>query len=218
MPLPPPETRYPVVLPDGSVHRKTVFLAPMLDHPRIEVGRYSYYSDARDIPDGATLAEWIAPYLYPFSPEALRLGGFCQIASGVQFITSSANHRRDGFSTFPFAIFDRDGWEDRASMPAPGPDTEVGHDVWIGQGAAILPGARIGSGCIIGARAVVRGEVPPYCIVSGNPGRVVRRRFDDATIDALLELAWCDWPIPVIEANEAAICNADLSALRDAAP
>ncbi|MGR3491877.1 MAG: CatB-related O-acetyltransferase [Shimia sp.] len=218
MPLPSPDTRYPLTLPDGSVHAKTVFLAPMLDHPRIEVGRYSYYSDLRDIPDAATLAEWIAPYLFPFSPEALRIGSFCQIASGVQFITASANHRMDGFSTFPFAIFDGEGWEDRASMPAPGPDTEVGHDVWIGRGAAILPGARIGSGSIIGARAVVRGEVPPYSIVSGNPGHVIRRRSDDATIETLLELAWWDWPIEVIARNEAAICNADLTALRNAAP
>jgi virginiamycin A acetyltransferase len=135
----------------------------------------------------------------------------------VQFITASANHRMDGFSTFPFAIFDRVG-ERRPSLPGPGPDTQIGHDVWIGQGARILPGAQVGDGVIIGAGAVVGGSVPPYAIVTGNPARVVRRRFDEATIAALLELAWWDWPIDRILAQEAAICGADLAALRAAAP
>ena len=77
-------------------------------------------------------------------PERLVIGKFCQIADGVVFITSSANHRHDGISSFPFAIFDGGPTGGRPSMPAPGADTVIGHDVWLGQGARILPGARIG--------------------------------------------------------------------------
>ncbi|PVA06402.1 CatB-related O-acetyltransferase [Thalassorhabdomicrobium marinisediminis] len=214
--FPQPDTRNPVTLPDGSVHDGTVFLKPVIDHPNISVGDYTYAS-AQEPPDD--WAARLAPYLYPGAPERLTLGKFCQIADGVTFITASANHRHDGFSSFPFAIFlDMD--RDRPSIPQgveKYPDTVLGHDVWIGQGATILPGARIGSGCIIGARSVVRGTIPPYTVLAGNPARPLRRRFDEATIDRLLEIAWWDWPIETITAHEAAICNRDLAALDAAA-
>lgn len=214
MPFPSPHTLHPLIMPDGTPHLSTVFLSAAIDHPRWDVGDYSYASSF-DAP-----ADWsarLAPYLYPESGETLRLGRFCQIADGVMFITASANHRRDGFSTYPFAIFD--GMDPaRPSLPdGPLPDTVIGHDVWIGQGARILPGAHIGSGVIVGTGAVVGGEIPPYAIVAGNPGRVVRMRFDDHTIARLLELAWWTWPIDTILAHEAEICGADLDALDQAA-
>lgn len=218
-PLPPrplasPDTLHPVILPDGIVHKGTVYLGAAIDHPRIEAGDYSYASAHHPPEDWAFN---LAPYLYAQSPEKLVIGKFCQIADGVTFITASANHRYDGFSSFPFAIF-TDMDRNRPSMPGPGPDTVIGHDVWIGQGATILPGARIGSGAIIGARAVVSGEVPPYSIVSGNPGRVLRERFAPEVVARLLELSWWDWPVEAILAAEAAICGGDLDALERAAP
>lgn len=213
--FPTPDTRHPVRLPDGTAHPGTVFLKPVIDHPRWEVGDYSYASAHQPPPDWAA---HLAPYLYDFSPEKLVIGKFCQIADGVRFITASANHRHDGFSSFPFAIFDGAG-PDRPSLPAgPFPDTVIGPDVWIGQGARILPGAQLGAGVIVGAGAVVAGRVPPYAVVAGNPGRVRRMRFDAATIARLLALAWWDWPIARIQAAEAAICGADLDALTRAAP
>jgi virginiamycin A acetyltransferase len=176
------------------------------------VGDYTYAS-AFDPPQD--WAARLAPYLFETSPEQIVIGKFCQIADGVQFITASANHRYDGFSTFPFAVFDGFG-ENRASLPQPGPDTMVGNDVWIGQGARLLPGTLVGDGVIIGAGAVVSGVVPAYSIVAGNPARIVRPRFDTAITDRLLALKWWDWPIGHILANEAAICGADLQALEAA--
>ncbi len=213
-PFPSPETRHPVRTVGGDAHKGTVFLQAVIDHPRWQIGAYSYAS-ALDPP--TDWAARLAPYLYTFSPERLVLGKFCQIADGVLFVTASANHRTDGFSTFPFAIFAGPP-EGRASMPGPGPDTVIGNDVWIGQGARVLPGARIGDGAIIGAGAVVSGQVAPYAIVGGNPGRVLRSRFDDPTVARLLALHWWDWPIDRILAHEAAICGADLAALEAAAP
>jgi virginiamycin A acetyltransferase len=205
-----PNTVHPVRLPDGSAHAGTVFLKPVLDHPRIEVGDYSYAS-AHHPPDD--WAAHLAPYLYPTSPERLRIGRFCQIASGVQFITASANHRHDGISSFPFMIFGGTDPMSRPSMPKPGRDTVIGHDVWIGTGATILPGARLGHGVIVGAGAVVGGTVPDYAVVAGNPGRVVKRRFSEDVIERLLALAWWDWPIEAILDAEAEICGGDIDAL-----
>ena len=213
--FPAPDTLHPIQLPDGSVHPGTVFLRPAVaGHPRFDVGDYTYASAHHPPRDWAA---HLAPYLYPFSPERLSIGRFCQIADGVTFVTSSANHRYDGLSSYPFAVFGG-GLEGRPSMPGPGPDTVVGHDVWIGTGATLLPGARIGSGAILGAGAVVGGRVPPYAIVAGNPARVLRMRFDDATVARLLALAWWDWPMDRILSAEAAICGGDPDALERAAP
>jgi phosphonate metabolism protein (transferase hexapeptide repeat family) len=70
----------------------------------------------------------------------------------------------------------------------------LGHDVWIGHGAVVLPGVNIGIGAAIGAGAVVRKDVPPFAVVAGVPAKVIRFRFDDAAQAGLLELAWWDWP------------------------
>ena len=210
-----PDTLHPVLLPDGSAHTGTVFLRPALSHPRIKVGAYSYASAHHPPEDWAAC---LAPYLYPFSPERLTIGKFCQFASGVQIITASANHRHDGISTFPFMIFGGSDAAGRPSMPPPGRDTQIGHDVWIGTGATILPGAQIGNGVIIGAGSVVSGVVPAYSVVAGNPARLRRKRFDEATIARLEALAWWDWPIEAILAAEADICGGDVDALERRAP
>jgi acetyltransferase-like isoleucine patch superfamily enzyme len=49
-------------------------------------------------------------------------------------------------------------------------------DVWVGAGAAILMGVRIGQGAIVGAHALVRQDVPPYAVVGGSPARLLRMR------------------------------------------
>lgn len=210
MPFPAATTTHPLTLPDGRPHDGAVFLSSVIDHPRIEVGDFSYAFD-RDPPE-----DWagrLAPYLFPFSEEKLVIGRFCQIANGVRFITASANHRYDGFSSYPFAIFDDPTDATRPSLPKAFPDTEIGNDVWLGDGATVMPGARIGNGVIVGARAVVSGAVPDYAIVAGNPGRIVRMRFSEEVIGRLLDLAWWTWPIERILAAEEAICGADIDLL-----
>jgi virginiamycin A acetyltransferase len=213
-PFPAASARTPLILPDGTPHTGTVFLRAAIDHPRLEAGDYTYAS--ADTPP-ANWAAQLAPYLYEHSPERLVIGRFCQIAHGVTFITASANHRHDGFSTYPFAVFDGGFEAGRPSLPAAGPDTIVGNDVWIGRGATILPGARIGDGAIVGAGAVVGGRVAPYSVVAGNPARTLRPRFDRATAARLCEIAWWNWPIADILACEGAICGGDLRALERAA-
>lgn len=198
--------RHPITLPTGDVHEATVHLARAIDHPNIAIGDYTYYSDFDRVEDYAAR---IAPYIYPGSPERLVIGKFVQIAHGVRFITASANHPMRGYSTYPFAVFNPQTMGAYVDEVAEYGDTVVGNDVWLGYGATVLPGVTIGDGAIVGAKAVVSRDVPPYAIVAGNPARVVRRRFDDETVDRLLKLRWWDWPIEDIERNRAAIEAAD---------
>jgi len=65
--------------------------------------------------------------------------------------------------------------------------------VWVGKGAVSLSGVRVGHGAVVGTRAVVTKDVPPYSVVVGNPARVVKLRFDNATVSRLLKVAWWDW-------------------------
>lgn len=213
--FPAPDTRTPVLLPDGTPHAPTVFLQAVIEHPNITVGRYAYYSPLSPVADPA--AE-LAPYLFPGAPERLVVGAFAQIAHGVRFITASANHPMGGITTYPFRIFDMASAGKYFDENAAIGDTVIGPDVWLGFGAMVMPGVRIGAGAIIAAGVVVASDVPPYAIVADNPARVVRQRFADAAVARLLALAWWDWPAEAIQAALPALEAADLDVLEVAAP
>ena len=69
----------------------------------------------------------------------------------------------------------------------------IGHDVWIGHGAIVLPGRRVGTGAVLAGGAVVTKDVAPYTVVGGNPARPIKRRFSEAIEARLVGLAWWDW-------------------------
>jgi virginiamycin A acetyltransferase len=164
--------------------------------PNIEVGEYTYYDDPGD--PAAFERENV---LYAYGPERLVIGRYCALATGVRFIMAGANHPTAGVSTFPFAIFGGDWGEQTLDLvqavPSRG-DTIVGHDVWIGYEAVVMPGVRIGDGAIVAAEAVVTRDVSPYGVVAGNPARLVRTRFDETDIDRLLRAAWWHWPVELV--------------------
>lgn len=99
-------------------------------------------------------------------------------------------------------------------LPAPPPsgkiyqegDVVLGNDVWIGFGVAIL-GATVGDGAAIGAYSVGRSVVSPYVITGGNPAQVLRFRFDEGTIQKLLQIKWWDWPDGKVKENVHLICS-----------
>jgi len=70
----------------------------------------------------------------------------------------------------------------------------LGNDVWIGHGAVILPGISVGTGAAVGAGAVVNRDVAPFSVVSGFPAKLLRWRFEEPVREALLRIAWWDWP------------------------
>jgi phosphonate metabolism protein (transferase hexapeptide repeat family) len=69
----------------------------------------------------------------------------------------------------------------------------IGHDVWIGHGAIVLPGLSIGHGAVIAAGAVVTKNVEPYAIVAGVPARRIKWRFPKSIRERIIKLAWWDW-------------------------
>src|SRR5689334_12327495 len=187
------------------------FIKNTVSNPNIVIGDYTYYDD----PDDSENFERNVLYHFPFIGDRLVIGKFCALARGVRFIMNGANHKMSGFSTYPFQIFGG-GWE--RVMPNPGElpnkgDTVVGHDVWIGYDALVMPGVTIGHGAIVASRSVVTGDVPPYAIVGGNPAAVIKSRFAPAVVDELLRIAWWDWPIDKVSRNLGAIVAADLDAL-----
>jgi Acetyltransferase (isoleucine patch superfamily) len=134
-----------------------------------------------------------------------RVGRYCSIAPGSRLMGNE--HPLDRISTHPFACRDyyntwtreKYGLELGAlsyEKTRRGP-LVVGHDVWIGGQVLIRPGVTIGTGAVVAAGSVVVKDVPPYAIVGGNPARVIRYRFDEATVERLLRVAW--WRFHVLD-------------------
>jgi virginiamycin A acetyltransferase len=193
LPAPDPTVLYPVV---GQ--ERVVFLRPLVRSANVEIGEYTYYDSYGD-----PLAFERDAVLYAFGPERLIIGRFCAIASGVRFLMPGANHADLGPSTFPFGVFGAP-WDTTMDivMSAPsGGDTVVGHDVWLGYSALVLPGVTIGDGAVVAAASVVARDVPPYAVVAGNPARVVRSRFSEEDVERLLRAAWWSWPIELVAEN-----------------
>lgn len=190
-----------------------VFLRSVVTRPNIVVGEYSYYDD----PDGAERFEDNnVLYHFDFLGDRLIIGRFVAIGRGAKFVMNGGNHAMGGFSTYPFNIFG-EGWETGFDIESYKQDlrgdTVIGNDVWIGTDARVMPGVTVGDGAIVGAFSVVTKDVPPYAIVAGNPARVVRMRFDESTVAALLRIGWWNWSAAKITRNLDAIRGADLAAL-----
>ena len=177
--------------------KQTVYLNAVVKDPQIEIGDYTIYNDFVSDP----LFFEKNNVLYPIHQEKLVIGKFCSIACGVKFLFNCANHALKSLSTYTFPLFYEE-WElDKADITSAWDnkgDIVIGNDVWIGYEAVIMAGVHIGDGAIIGTRAVVTKDVPPYTIVGGVPAREIRKRFDADVIERLLKLEWWNWPVSKI--------------------
>jgi len=140
----------------------------------VTIGRYSYVGTGTRITDTV-------------------IGNFCSI--GARCGIGGGVHPTDMVSTSPAFLKGRNILRKNfAEIPyKPSMKVEIGNDVWIGEGACIVSGVKIGDGAVIGAHAVVTKNVEPYSIVAGVPAKEIRKRFDDTVIQKLLELKWWDW-------------------------
>lgn len=181
---------------------QTVYLNAVVKDPSIVVGDYTIYNDF--ISDPRQFVQNNVLYHYPINHERLIIGKFCSIACGVKFLFNCANHTLKSLSTYTFSLFYED-WELEKSNVASAWDNKgdivIGNDVWIGFEAVILAGVKIGDGAIIGTRAVVTKDVPPYSIVGGIPAKVIRKRYSPDIIELLLSLRWWDWTKDRIKRN-----------------
>lgn len=181
---------------------QTVYLKSVVTDDRIQIGDHTIYNDF--VHDPREFQKNNVLYHYPVNGDRLKIGKFCSIACGAKFLFTSANHSMRSLSTYPFPIFFEE-WEldvkDITSAWDNKGDIVIGHDVWIGFEAVILSGVTIGDGAIIGTRAVVTKDIPPYTIVGGIPAKPIRKRFSDDVIAELLKLQWWDWPEERIKEN-----------------
>ncbi|AMR81406.1 CatB-related O-acetyltransferase [Cupriavidus nantongensis] len=143
-----------------------------------------------------------------------RIGRFCSIAGGIQ--TGQMEHPTDMLSMHSMLYGNWSKvWEGSpevaayysenqalvakamsaagASIASRSTKIEIGNDVWIGYGALIRRGVKIGDGAVIGSRAVVTKDVPPYAVVGGTPAKVLKYRFPPDVVERLMALRWWDY-------------------------
>jgi acetyltransferase-like isoleucine patch superfamily enzyme len=174
-------------------------LKPFIDRGFAVVGEHTY--------GAPVLRYWASPGTYRF-----YCGKYCSIADRVE-IFLGGYHRPEWVSSYPFPAFP--AWSEAAhtrSHTVGRGDVRVGNDVWLSSQCTIMAGVTVGDGAVIAARAVVTKDVPPYAIVAGNPGRIVKHRFDEATVAALLRIQWWDWPDERVRENLDLLLSGDLAA------
>lgn len=208
-----------MTIPEKKIYPRTgdneiVYLKEVITNPNIIVGEFTTYNDY--VHDPAYFEKNNVLYHYPINHDKLIIGKFCSLACGVRFLFNSANHSMHSLSTYPFPIFyeewglDRqhvaDAWDNKG-------DIIIGNDVWIGYEAVIMSGVTVGDGAIIGTRALVTKDVPPYTVVGGVPAKPIRKRFSEQTISSLLELKWWNWPKDKLAKNIKAIQSGCLEQL-----
>lgn len=194
--------------------KQIIYLKNVIKNPNIIVGDYTIYNDFVNDPQDFEKNNVL--YQYPVNGDKLIIGKFCSIACGAKFLFTSGNHSLKSLSNYTFPIFfdewDLDSKNITSAWDNKG-DTVIGNDVWIGYDAIIMPGVKIGDGAIIGTRAVVTKDIPPYTIVGGVPAKPIRKRFDDKTIEKLLSIKWWNWDKEKIKQNIQSIQSGNINDL-----
>jgi acetyltransferase-like isoleucine patch superfamily enzyme len=146
-----------------------IFHGPKIN---VEVGKYSY----------GTI------HVYSYQPFGkIKIGNYTSI-SKITIVTGGNHHM--GISTYPMKTVFMKEPVYRDNIPPR--EISIGSDVWIGYGATILDGVKIGNGAVIGANALIAKDVPDYAIVVGNPSNIIRYRFEKETVEKFLNLKWWD--------------------------
>ena len=123
------------------------------------------------------------------------IGKFCSIAAQVRLNPGNHPTWRASQHHFSYRAAAYDLGEDDAEFFQwrRAHAVSIGNDVWIGHGALVMPGVRVGTGAIIASAAVVTKDVDPYTVVAGVPAKPIKRRFPKDLADKLMDLEWWNW-------------------------
>ena len=172
------------------ISEDTQFLCELNKYKRWEIGQYTYGH-----PSGS-------PTIIYFAENVkLKIGKFCSFADNVT-IMLGVHHPTNWITTYPLNVFLFKNPKRHDGYPTAKGDVFLGNDIWIATGATILSGVTVGNGAVIATGSIVTKDVPPYCIVAGNPAKVIRKRFSDDVIEKLESIKWWDWPIEKIQGEQ----------------
>jgi len=130
-------------------------------------------------------------------PRGVVIGRYVSIANGV--CAFARNHPMDRLSTHPFFFNSLMGMVPKDEVETG--SLVIGDDAWLGANAILTPGcSRIGIGAVVGAGSIVTRDVPDFAVVVGNPAKLIRYRFDEATRKVVLASRW--WERPVAACRE----------------
>ncbi len=195
------------------------YLHKTVKNPNIIVkGTKSYYSNAWS----ENFEDYVVRYLYgdehslknwkpQWEIDKLHIGNYvCIGAETIILMGGNNTHRNDWFSNYPFMEMITESYQAKG-------DTFIEDGAWIGMRSMIMPGVRLGEGCVVAAGSIVTKAVPPYTIVGGNPAKPIRKRVDDDTIARLLKLKIYDLPEQETDRLIPLLCSNDIAALEQAA-
>lgn len=194
-------------------YRESLIIKDHVTLRHIIAGEHSYYSGyyhGKPFEECVMYLDEQDDAVDPAEIDQLIIGKFCSIATGVKFMMAGTQgHNYNWIASHPLIGFD-DAFYPAHQWKG---DTVIGHDVWIGAEAMIMPGVHIADGAVIAARAVVTKNVGPYEIWGGNPAKLIKKRFSDAHIAKLLEIQWWDWPIETLKQNLHLMRSSNVEAL-----
>jgi virginiamycin A acetyltransferase len=167
---------------DGGEYKSKILRNIYINYHDIDVGLYSYGC--------------FNPLNFPLGT---KIGRYCSFARNCALIPG--NHPARFKSLHPYFYNPDLGVVNELKIRRT--RFTIGHDVWIGTNAIVLPNAsKIGAGSIIGAGSVVTRDVPPFAIVAGNPARILKYRFSEKTISDIIESKWWETDIDEIEGDQ----------------
>lgn len=182
----------------------------------VEAQKRSKYQHTKDLVDSNIIIAgkytYGEPHVPPYDRQGNKIiiGNFCSIAQEV-LILLGGNHSLNWVTTFPFEkeplFFNNRPNNNYESSKG---DVIIGNDVWIGRRSIILSGITIGDGAVIAAGSVVTKDVPPFTIVGGNPAKIIKKRFEEDIIKALLEIAWWNFEDNKINQILPLICSPNI--------
>lgn len=151
---------------------------------------------------------------YIYDETKLIVGSYSAL-SETAIVMLGGEHAIDRVTTYPLRINWQMEGAGQDGIPVPTGDTYIGSDVWLTMRTFVRSGVTIGDGAIIASGAVVTKDVPPFAIVAGNPGKVIRFRHTEEQRAALLDICWWDWPDDEVRAAVPLLSGNDIDAFID---